>query len=154
MTNATNRLFTESGRPEQGDNRNYFVKALNKIIDDGFIKISIQQKGKIWTTPKFKDNSGNLRKFNIDIKGYGFTGRYYDSNFGAKDLLTYVAKFIQFPQVSDAHIKSISVSSLEVCECDRCNGMGFIKAFNYYCNGICFECYGSKYSVKRKVITV
>ena len=152
--NATNKLFIDSGRPEQGDNRNYFVKALNKIIEEGFIKIAIQEKGKIWTNPKFKDAQGNLRKFNIEIKGYGCTGRYYDSNFDAKGLLTYVAQFIQFPQVAEAHTKSLFVESLETCECDRCNGLGFIKAFDDYCNGICFQCYGSKYMVRTKVLSV
>ncbi len=152
--NATNKLFYESGRATQGDNRNYFVKALNQIIEDGFIKISIVQKGKVWTNPNFKDEKGNLRKFHIEIKGYGVVGRYNDANFDAKGLLTYVAKFIQFPKVAEAHTKSILLNSLEACECDRCYGKGIIKAFNFYCQGICFKCYGSKYMITKKVLSV
>ena len=69
--NATNKLFTESKRSEQGDNRSYFVKALNKILDDGLIKVQIQEIGMIWTDERYKDDNGNLKKFNVIIKGYG-----------------------------------------------------------------------------------
>ena len=152
--NATTKLFVESGRTEQGDNRSYFVKALNQIIADGFITINIQQIGKVWKNPNHKDDNGNPKKFNIEIKGYGCTGRYYDSNFNAKDLLSYVAQFIQYPKVSDNHVKSIKLDTLHTCECDRCMGQGFIKSFDYYCNGICFQCYGSKYMVKKKTLSI
>jgi hypothetical protein len=152
--NKVNQLFLESGRPEQGDNRNYFVKALDKVLADGFISVKIQQAGKIWTNPKHKDSNGNLIKFNIEISGYGWRRRVYLSSFSAKDLLKEVGSFIQIPSVSDAHSKSISVSGLEVCQCERCNGKGIIPQFDYYCGGICFECYGSKYSVKKITITV
>jgi hypothetical protein len=152
--NKVNQLFLESGRPEQGDNRNYFVKALDKVLTDGFISVKIQQTGKIWTTPKHKDSNGNLIKFNIEIAGYGWRRRVYLKSFSAKDLLKEVGLFIQNPNISEAHVKSISVSGLEVCECGRCNGVGIIPRFHYYCSGICFGCYGSKYSVKKITITV
>jgi hypothetical protein len=151
--NKVNQLFQESGRPNQGDNRNYFVKALDKVLTDGFISIKIQQDGKIWTNPKHKDSNGNLIKFNIEIIGYGWRRRVYLNSFSAKDLLREVGLFVQNPSISDAHVKSISVSGLEVCECGRCNGTGIIPQFHYYCSGICFECYGSKYSVKKVTIT-
>jgi hypothetical protein len=153
--NLVNELFTNANREEQGDNRSYFVKALNKIIADGFITISIQEKGRIWTNPKHKDSKGNLKKFDVEIKGYGFTLRaYLGSDFDAKDVLQEVGTFIQNPSVSEKHIKSFAISSLEECECERCNGKGFIPQFNYYCGGICFECYGSKYSVKKVTLAV
>jgi len=151
--NKVNQLFLESGRPNQGDNRNFFVKALDKVLTDGFISIKIQQDGKIWTNPKHIDSNGNLIKFNIEITGYGWRRRVYKNSFSAKDLLEEVGSFIQNPSISDKHIKSISVSGLEVCECERCNGKGIIPQFHYYCSGICFECYGSKYSVKKVTIT-
>jgi len=153
--NLVNELFTNANREEQGDNRSYFVKALNKILADGFITISIQEKGRIWTTPKHKDSNGNLKKFDVEIKGYGFVLRaYLGSDFDAKDVLQEVGTFIQYPSVSEKHIKSFAISSLEECECKRCNGKGFIPQFNYYCGGICFECYGSKYSVKKVTLAV
>jgi hypothetical protein len=153
-TNRTNSLFIASGRPTQGDKRNLFVKTIDQIIEDGFIQISIQQIGKIWTNQNFKDSQGNLKKFNIEIKGYGCTGKYYDSSFSAKDLLTYVAQFIKFPKVAESHIQTLRLNSMEICECDRCNGQGFIKAFDYYCDGICFKCYGSKYVPTKKTLIV
>jgi len=149
-----NELFEQSGRPNQGDNRNYFVKALSKVLEDGFITIKLQEKGKIWTNPKFVAKDGSLIKFNIEIKGYGWTKRVYESNFSAKDLLAHVGTFIQNPSISEQHVKSISVNTFEVCECSRCNGKGIIPAFNYYCDGICFQCYGSKYEFKKKTVTV
>lgn len=154
MENLVNKLFIKSGRPEQGDNRNYFVNALNKILNDGFITIEIQEKGRVWTNPRNKNEDGSLKKFNIEIKGYNFVYRSYDNNFNAKDLLTKVAKFIQKDEIKNAHVLSMSVNSLETCECDRCSGQGFIKQFDYYCNGICFKCYGSKYMVTKKTLTI
>lgn len=29
--------------------------------------------------------------------------------------------------------------------CSKCNGSGHLSEFNYYLNGICFECHGNKY---------
>jgi hypothetical protein len=152
--NLVNELFVNSGRPEQGDNRSYFVKALNKVLSDGFIKVQIQQKGRIWTNNNFVDANGNLRKFNIEIKGYGWTKRVYSDNFDASDLLKYVGQFIQIPAVAEKHKTTITGTGFECVECSRCNGKGIIPAFNYYCQGICFDCYGSKYQVRRLTITV
>jgi hypothetical protein len=149
-----NELFQQSGRPNQGDNRNYFVKALNKVIEDGFITIKIQQKGKIWTNPKHVAIDGSLKKFNIEISGYGWINRSYRNIFSAEELLIIVGDFIQTPEVSEAHIKSLSVNAYEVCKCERCYGKGIIPAFHYYCNGICFQCYGSKYQIVKKKLTV
>lgn len=152
--NAVNQLFENSGRATQGDNRNYFVKALNKVLQDGFITIEVVQKGKVWTNPRHLNKDGTLREFNIIIKGYGYIRRVYLRDFSAKDLLKQVGEFIQDPRIAEMHIKSISVEFNEVCQCERCNGMGIIPQFYYYCSGICFECYGSKYSFKRKSIAV
>jgi hypothetical protein len=152
--NLVNQLFVNSGRPEQGDNRSYFVKALNKVLSDGFIKVSIQDKGRVWTNPKYVDSNGQLKKFDIEIKGYGYTARVYRGSFSATDLLKVIGEFIQSPEISEKHIKSITASGLEICECSRCYGKGVIPAFSYYCNGICFECYGSKYSVRKFSLSV
>jgi len=149
-----NELFENSGRSNQGDNRNYFVKALNKVLEDGFISISIVQQGKVWTNPKYLDSTGKERKFNIIIKGYGMMRRIFLSSFDARELLLLVGEFIQQPVIADAHIKSISVKTDELCKCSRCSGMGIIEQFKYYCGGICFQCYGSKYEIVKKTVTV
>lgn len=153
--NTVNQLFQNSGRPAEGDNRNYFVKALNKVLQDGFITIQVQEKGMIWTHPKHVNEDGTLKKFNVMIEGYGYIRRVYlRRDFTAKDLLQQVGEFIQDPKIAEKHIKSISVDFNEICECQRCNGQGIIPQFHYYCSGICFECYGSRYSFKRKSIAV
>jgi hypothetical protein len=154
MRNLVNELFVNSGRPQQGDNRRYSVKALNKILSDGIISISVNEKGYSWTNKTFVDKSGNLRKFNIVIKGYGVTGRYYDTNFDSTDLLKFVAQFIQSPLVKDKHLSSISGKIGEHIQCEKCNGLGTIEAFNYYCNGICFDCYGSGTMFIKRTITI
>ena len=153
--NLVNELFLNAGRPEQGDNRSYFVKALNKVLSDGFIKVEIQQKGKIWTTPNFVDAQGNKKKFNVEIKGYGWRRRIdIGDRFNASDLLKQVGAFIQQPEVAEKHKTTISAHGFECVECSRCNGKGIIPAFHYYCQGICFDCYGSKYQVRRLTINV
>ena len=149
-----NELFMESGRPNQGDNRNYFVKALNKVLEDGFITIKLQKSGFVWTNPKYVDSNGELKKFNIEIRGYGHIYRVFLRQFTAMDLLLYVGKFIQNPQIAEKHINSISVDAYEICKCSRCMGKGRIEQFNYYCDGICFQCYGSQYDLKKKTVTV
>jgi Zn finger protein HypA/HybF involved in hydrogenase expression len=80
--------------------------------------------------------------------------RIFLSYFGARELLLLVGEFIQDPIIADAHIKSISVKTDEICKCTRCNGKGIIDQFKYYCDGICFQCYGSKYEIVKKTVTV
>ena len=154
-SNLVNETFTKANRSSQGDNRNYFVKALNKVLADGFINIRISEKGKIWTNPKFIDSKGNKKTFNVEIRGYGYIKRVdLGEAMSCKDILREVGKFIQEPKISDMHISSISVSGYDVCECGRCKGVGFIPQFNYYCDGICFNCYGSKYEIIKTTTTL
>ena len=152
--NLVNELFVNSGRPEQGDNRSYFVKALNKVLSDGFIKVEIAPRGKKWTNKNYADAQGNLKPFTIVIKGYGWITRCYMSEFDASYLLKQVGKHIQIPEVAEKHKTTITGHGFECVECSRCHGQGIIPAFHYYCQGICFDCYGSKYQVRRLTITV
>lgn len=152
--NLVNEMFVASGRPEQGDNRSYFVKALNKVLNDGFVDVSICPKGKVWSNKNFVDANGNLRKFNVEIKGYGWKRRVDIGEFDACDLLKEVGKFIQIPEVAEKHKTTITGTGFECVECSRCHGKGIIPAFNYYCQGICFQCYGSKYEVRKFSVTV
>lgn len=155
MKNLVNELFVNSGRPKQGDNRSYYVKCLNKILSDGLIRVQIAENGKVWTNPKFVDKNGNLQKFNVELKGYGYTGRYYyDRYVDAECVLKSVAKFVSNPSISQLHTKSISIYGKEICECSKCNGRGIIPAFRHYCKGICFDCYGTKYVVKNYSISI
>jgi len=153
--NLVNKLFTAAHRPEQGDNRAFIVKTLNKVLADGIVDVQISEKGKVWTNKNHIDSNGNMIEFNIQIKAYGWTRRVYVSHWiSADDVLKNVGKLLQNPNVSDKHTTSIQLSGLEVCECPRCNGKGIIPAFHYYCQGICFECYGSKYSLRKYTLSV
>jgi hypothetical protein len=153
--NLVNELFKSANRPEQGDNRSHIVKTLNKVLEDGIVKVAISEKGKAWTNKNYVDANGNKINFNIEIKGYGRVRRAYVTPYiDADDVLKQVGKFLQDPIVSEKHTAAINVSGFEVCECERCNGKGIIPAFHYYCQGICFECYGSKYIVRKYTLSV
>ena len=150
MENLVNELFKNANRQKQGDNRSYYVKCLNNILKDGVIKIRLSEKGKVWTNQKFKDTNGNLRKFNVQLDAYGWTGRYYfDKYIDAECVIKAIAKFISNSEISELHIKSMNINGNEICECSKCNGKGIITAFSHICNGICFDCYGAKYVVKK-----
>ncbi|RYU91059.1 hypothetical protein [Emticicia agri] len=36
--------------------------------------------------------------------------------------------------------------SIKLTVCNKCNGSGYIPEYNYYMNGICFDCNGYKYN--------
>lgn len=152
--NLTNKLFTDAGRPEQGDNRSYFVKALNHILSDGFIQVKISDKGKSWTNKNYLSADGKEKDFNIQIIGYGYKMRAYASNMDVRAVVTNVAKFIKGEKIKDLHVKSITGFYMDSCECDRCHGNGFIKAFSHVCEGVCFQCYGSGTMVVKRTLSV
>ena len=152
--NLVNELFVNSGRPEQGDNRSYFVRALNKVLSDGFISVAIAPHGRIWNNKNYVDAEGNCKPFTIEIRAYGWVTRSYMDDFTASDLIKLVGKHIQIPQVAEQHKITTSGSGFECVECSKCYGKGIIPAFSHYCKGICFDCYGSKYQVRRLTITV
>jgi hypothetical protein len=153
--NLVNELFKSANRPEQGDNRSHIVKTLNKVLEDGIIKVEICEKGRVWTNKNYVDANGNKEKFNVELKAYGWVRRAYIQPYiTADDVLKQVGKFLQNPNVSEKHTATMKVTGLEICECERCYGKGVIPAFHYYCQGICFECYGSKYVVRKYTLSV
>ncbi len=147
-------MFLAANRAEQGDNRSYFVKTLNKVLHDGFISIKINEKDFYWTNKNFIDKDGNLKKFNVKIEGYGMIRRVFIPEMNANDVLKEVGAFLQNTKVAEQHQSFVTLNGWETCECGRCHGKGIIEAFSYYCNGICFECYGSKYSIRRFSVTI
>lgn len=157
MGALVNSLFTASGRPEQGDNRSKYVKALESMLSEGYIKIEIQELGKVWTTPKHVDAGGKLVPFTVEMRGYGYVRRLYVKSFDAKDLLLKAAKFLASDNLKDKHTEARKAASssisFDVAEpCSRCSGAGFIRAFNYYCDGLCFSCCGAGYKIKKRSI--
>lgn len=154
IKNLVNELFVNANRPEQGDNRSYYVKSLNKILNDGILKINIAPNKMHWTNPNFKDANGNIKPWDIQISGHGMIRRVYLQKFNAEDLLKQIAKFVQDPRVSEKHTTSLKVSGVHSVECYKCNGRGIIPGFRHVCQGICFECYGTKYVPKKYTLSV
>ena len=152
--NNVNKIFTESGRPNQGDNRSYYVKTLNKVLTDGHISISLSNNGKVWTSPRFLDKDGNVKEFNLEVRGYGFRRRVYCSNLDAERVLIEVSKFIKDPRVSESHVNSMKVSGKMCIDCKKCRGKGRILAFMHVCDGLCFDCYGTKYETVNYTVSV
>lgn len=145
-TNKTSEILVEAGY-EKTDNRSYFTKALNKVINDGHIIIQVMPKGKIM---KYEDG----RKANLIIKGYKRISRVYLYNVNPNTILRSVGDFIKDPIVAERHLETISVSENCIEPCAKCNGKGYIPLFSYYCGGLCFDCYGSKYMIVKRTITV
>lgn len=155
MKNLVNELFTNANYPEQGDFKNHIIKTLNKILEDGYFSIQIAEKGKTWKNKNKVDINGKSMQYNIVIRGYGHRGRYYVSNsVSPMNILQCIYKFISIPEVADNHIKSMTMQMHELHKCDRCMGIGYIYKFNHVCDGICFDCYGTKYKVIKKTITL
>ncbi len=83
----------------------------------------------------------------VEIKGIDkkiFRRKVDSSTIDAFDVLRFVGKVLQREDVK-AVIKSyVDIDSA----CKRCGGEGYIRAFSYYCNGICFGCFGLGYDHK------
>lgn len=154
IKNLVNELFVNANRPEQGDNRSYYVKSLNKILNDGILTIEISKRGFHSTNPSFVDANGKLKPFDVKISGHGMVRRVFLREFSAEDLLKQIAKFVQDPRISEKHTTSLRVSGFHVVECYKCNGRGIIPAFSHVCQGICFDCYGTKYVPKKYTLSV
>jgi len=130
-------IFEKAGYPCNFNRRNRWFKALAEVHESGLVNFDICEKGKVWS-------SETVSKYNIKINGVGRMMRSYckATTITPYDVLRVVGKFLQ-----DAAVKEQIKSHVNLdCSCDRCNGRGFIPMFHYYCDGICFECYGSGYS--------
>ena len=144
MENYIKQILDKANRSCDSDNRSSITRAINKCIDNGYLKIAIQEQGMIWTNPKLKNDDGSLYKFNIQVKGFGKTySKYVSGKISENEILRYIGKIL-----NDNSVR-IGEQFKQGCECSRCNGDGFIKAFNYYCEGVCFECYGSGRSIEK-----
>ena len=144
MENYIKQILEKANRSCDSDNRSSITRSINKCIDNGYLKIAIQEQGRIWTNPKIKNEDGSLFKFNIEVKGFG---RKYVNYFGGKISENEILRFVGV--ILNENKVYIGEQFTQGCECSRCNGKGIIQAFNYYCEGICFECYGSGRSIEK-----
>lgn len=137
-------IFETAGYPCDYNRRNRWFKALAELVDSGLLTFGICEKGKVWSmddNPSFK--------YNIVVRGCSRRFRRYvkTNTITPYDVLLVAGKFLQ-----DSTVKQQIVSHVNLdLSCDRCNGVGFISMFKHYCDGICFECYGTGYSKHKKI---
>lgn len=126
------------------DNRQKVIIQINKVAKLGIL-IEINKQGFVWKSKK------TGAKGNIRIAGFGWTVRRHAGTLIEPiDVLAACAEFLQIKEVQE----KINSEIQEPCTCGKCNGTGHIPAFNYYANGICFDCGGigmtGTYTIKIK----
>lgn len=141
------QIFEAAGHPCNFNRRNRWFKALSEILESGLITFKVCEIGKHWFEGDYK--------WNISIHGCGQMMRFFKKS-GSKidnkiliepyDVLRIVGKFLQSEVIKQRIISHVNLD----LKCDRCCGQGRIERFHYYCDGICFECYGSGYSAHKK----
>lgn len=139
-------IFESQGHAYNKDGRNRTHRSLQALLDTGFISFSVCEKGMVWTNKKGF-------KYNVRISVKRPEGTYYVSyfkspitNIDGYDVLKIIGQVIQKDDVKSFMKSYVDIDS----SCKKCNGVGIIPAFHYYCNGICFDCYGLGYNRKFK----
>jgi hypothetical protein len=150
MENHIKTIFEKSGLTFDKDNRSFQTKAVNECIENGMVKVSIQENGKIWTNPKFAKKDGTLIKFNLEVRAFGLIRRAYINGIDINDVLENIGGILNDERVKVKIGEAIvGTYYFESCACSRCNGNGVIPQFSYYCAGICFSCYGAGRSIRK-----
>lgn len=147
MKNHIKSILESAGRISKLDNRSAIAKGINTCIENGMVEIKVSEKNMVLRNPSYLDENGNKKQFTLSISGFGRISRFYikDSNMSERVIIEKLGQFLH----SDLVKKEVGVRLNSVCECDRCNGKGIIPQFHYFCSGICFDCYGSGYKVKK-----
>jgi len=140
--NTIKGIFAAAGFPcEHETRRSRAFKGLCDLIESGLITFEICENGFHWVSKK-----GN--QYNVLVQGVGRLSRYkIKGNVQPINILKACGNFLQGEEVKK-EIKSFVNLDLS---CDRCQGRGHIPQYSYWCNGICFECYGTGYSKKKKI---
>lgn len=118
------------------DNRNYYVKSLNKLINAGILKLDIIKKG-FYKTRK----DGTKYDLKVSICGWNRIRHCSGNNSihpDPSDVLLMVARLLQNENVKTKLNAMIQTPG----SCSKCKGSGVIPYFMYYANGICFDCGG------------
>lgn len=141
-------IFEAEGRPYDKDGRNRTHRSLQALLDSGLVTFRVCEKGKVWTT------KGGF-KYNVLVaitKPDGFYHKQFIktnlTSIDGYDVLKMIGQVLQKDEV-----KVFMKSYVDIdCTCKKCQGEGRIPAFHYYCEGICFECYGLGYNRKFKPV--
>jgi hypothetical protein len=115
-------------------NRKRVIRELNYVMSLG-VAIQIAPAGRVWTDSK--DNY----KYNVIVKGFGYRSRGYYKYVEPIDALKTCANLLQVKEVKEKVFATITNPVV----CPKCEGKGFIPQFDYYANGVCFQCGGTGY---------
>jgi hypothetical protein len=135
LGNPLKVIMADTGRKSDISNRSYFVKSVNTVLLTGLVKIQLAPKGKVWLNEKM--NKGKKFDLRVDAGGWVSFG-YYGDNMDANDILRNIGKLLLVPEVKEKIKADVFVPE----HCFKCNGLGIIPMYHYYCNGICFDCCG------------
>lgn len=114
-------------------NRKKVVQQINAVLKKG-VNIQIAKKGQVWRS----EGEFPTRKWNITVSGFGIRTKGYQHNVEPYDILNVCAVYLKNEKVKEQIKSQVS----EPCTCRKCNGTGFIPAFAWYANGVCFDCGG------------
>lgn len=140
--NPLKEIMIAAGYEFDTDNRSYHTRCINAILNDGRVTIKVNQPGFVWR------NDERTKKWNIVVRGAGWASRTYSSNVNAFSILRLIGEHLQLPEVREKILAEVSLHK----KCEKCGGEGYIRAFAYYCNGICFDCYGLGFSKYKDLV--
>lgn len=134
--------FIAAGWDYSLDGRSYYHKALRDLVETGMVSFKVCNPGRVFVRPDGK-------KYNIQVTAAGWVRRVYDGStrIDAHEVLRVAGQLLQQPQVKEKLLSTVDLDN----RCHRCNGIGHIPAFNYFCNGVCFGCMGLGYNHKFKM---
>jgi len=139
-------IFEAQGHKYDKDGRNRTHRSLQALLDSGLVTFAVCESKKVWT-------NSNGFKFNVRVSLKKPDGMFYCQYFKTKitnidgyDVLKLIGQTLQKDEVKSFMKSSVDIDST----CHKCNGQGIIPQFHYYCNGICFDCYGLGYNSKHR----
>jgi len=143
-TNPLKDIMVAAKHSFSGDNRSYYIRSINNILKSGKVEIKVNEPGFVWRS------QDGAKKWNVVIKAGGWVSRSYTKNISAFYLLRAIGEHLQLPQVKEKILAEVSLHK----HCEKCGGSGFIPAFHYYCNGICFDCFGTGFSKFKDLVEI
>jgi hypothetical protein len=142
-------IFEKEGYAYDKDGRNRTHRSLQKLLDSGFISFRVCEKGKVFVSKSDGTKYNVSVSIKIDEKNWRiFRYKCSCTNIDGYDVLKLIGITLQIPEVKEVIKSYVDIDAT----CQRCNGKGIIPAFHYYCDGICFECYGLGYNSHFKPI--
>jgi hypothetical protein len=142
-------IFESQSYKYNKDGRNRTHRSLQALLDTGLVYFTVCESGKVWV------NKDNGFKYNVVVSLKKPNGKWYvhrvKTNVTFIDgyqVLKIIGGALLKPEVKEFMKSYVNIDS----SCRRCSGQGIIPQYHYYCNGICFECYGLGYNSKHRHI--